>query len=262
MKSLQQYIFEFNKAVPNELFKRQLEKEFPNMFDIKNSYCVGDPSEGIYTLELKCDDHTAYKLTHKDDTEFKRFVKKFGYHFSEVIIDGDNTYIVVEPDKANEVTNKIYNKYNGIVYHVARKIKGSRTIHKEHSDIITLFTNIENDIISKGLIPKQPNNTSRVNKYRKASKDRIKNAEALLPYRDFDEPKVYCFFADKDNINDEIELLAGVLGIDDDNLTILKIDLNKLDYKITFYKDTYYNTSDSWVYTYSPIDPKCITKIK
>lgn len=142
-------------------------------------------------------------------------------------------YELLSPRISEDMSDKIYNESNGIVYHICPNY-------------------VVNKILENGLRPKGGKNS-------KIYKNRVYHPKSIYVIFDKVDNDIKDYFKqeiENDKITNEYD--NNVLS--DNNVTILKIDLNKYNRKLKFYKDTL--GGKSFVYTKEYIPPQCISIYK
>jgi len=165
-------------------------------------------------------------IVYKDNIDFTKDPKFISllnlYNYFITYIDYDNKEIHLEPNIPDDETNYIYDKCNGMVFH------------------ITLKNIYETKIKKYGLKPK------------------------TASYRKYPERVFVTTGENKKDIEDNIEFVKQILKEDviytEDNIIVLKIDLNKYKNKITLYKDNGMMNKSFWTSEYIP--PYCIEIFK
>lgn len=164
------------------------------------------------------------------NSEYQSLLNLYNYYESKNI---DNKIITLSPRISEDMSDKVYNESNGIVYHICPNY-------------------VVNKILENGLRPKGGKNS-------KIYKNRVwhpKSIYVIFNKVDNDTKKYFKQEIENDKITNEYD--NNVLS--DNDVTILKIDLNKYDRKLKFYKDTL--GGKSFVYTREYIPPQCITVYK
>lgn len=168
-----------------------------------------------------------FDITNK---EYQSLLNLYNYYESKNI---DNKIITLSPRISEDMSDKVYNESNGIVYHVCPNY-------------------VVNKILENGLRPKGGKNS-------KIYKNRIWHPKSIYVIFDKVDNNTKNYFKreiENDKITNEYD--NNVLSNND--VTILKIDLNKYDRKLKFYKDTL--GKKSFVYTKEYIPPQCISIYK
>lgn len=137
----------------------------------------------------------------------------FGYFIADMHHENSSVcYIIESRFGLSEVSEQIYNEYNGIVYHITNE-----------------------------------NNLAKILKYGLYSKS--KNKKVIHPER--------IYFTINNDIN-ELSKLGNELYPNSDYV-ILKVDLNKNNFKCRLFVDPAYSIYGC--FTYENINPKCISII-
>lgn len=237
MKNLVDYILEFNNALSNKKIIQEIDrfinKEYKS--DIEECDIEYEPTNNdISNIRIFISGDNASDLINKlyKNKSFKDYLYARKWYITKH--NANTGLIIIEPIDANDITDKIYKDFNGIVYH------------------ITLSKNVKT-ILNTGLRPKQGNSDFRL----------FDDNGHIYVYmsNDFEE---LCNIT-KSIINDK-----KLSNRKDDykwstyNISVLKIDLNKINStQIIFYKDTYYFSSEvrNAAYTKYKIPAKCITDV-
>lgn len=237
MKNLVDYILEFNNALSNKKIIQEIDKFINKEYksDLEKCDIDYDPTDSdISNIRIFIDGDNAAEFVNKlyKDKAFKDYLYARKWYITKHNIN--TGLIIIEPIDANNITDKIYKDFDGIVYH------------------ITLSKNVKT-ILNTGLRPKQGNNDFRLFD---------------------DNGHIYVYMSNnfrelcnitKSIINDKI--LSN--GKDGDkwsiyNISVLKIDLNKIkNTQIIFYKDTFYFSNEvrNAAYTKYKIPAECITDV-
>lgn len=180
-----------------------------------------------YTKNIRIKFKTEFDNTNK---EYISLLNLYNYYESK---NTDNIIITLSPRISEDMSNKVYEDSKGIVYHICPNY-------------------VVDKILKYGLRPKGGKNS-------KIYKNRVWHPKS-----------VYVMFGSVDNyikeyFKREIEKDKITTEYDDNILnsnevTILKIDLNKYNRKLKFYKDTL--GGKQFVYTKEYIPPQCISIYK
>ena len=163
------------------------------------------------------DSLTLYNIL--NDDKFWSTLRLYNY-YDKIINDTENEVsIILEPYKPQDITNKIYDEFNGIIYHVT-----SKEIYLDH-------------IKNKAIIPKwkMPNNHSKI----------------------FRDGRIF-FIANNDDkkAQKQLQSLANLKNIQDP--IVLKINLKEYRNKLRFRIDSSAFGYDAY-FTEEPIPDFCIT---
>lgn len=167
-----------------------------------------------------------------NDIEFKSLLNLMNYYvkYKSISNISNNHTIIIEPYKPTKITNKIYDKFNGVVYHLTSK------------------KSYENIIKKGGLIP------HKIDFHTFGFKSKTEHR-----YR----PHLLYFFYCNDNVLQFAnEIKKQINHNDEDKLVLLKINLNKYQYKVNIYADPANSKEMNACYTYEFIPKKCIEDIK
>ena len=180
-----------------------------------------------YTKNIRIKFKTEFDNTNK---EYQSLLNLYNYYEAK---NTDNIIITLSPRISEDMSDKVYEDSKGIVYHICPNY-------------------VVDKILEYGLRPKGGKNS-------KIYKNRIWHPKS-----------VYVMFGDIDNntkeyFKREIEKDKITTEYDDnilnsDEVTILKIDLNKYNRKLKFYKDTL--GGKQFIYTKEYIPPQCISIYK
>lgn len=168
-----------------------------------------------------------FDITNK---EYQSLLNLYNYYESKNI---DNKIITLSPRISEDMSDKVYNESNGIVYHICPNY-------------------VVDKILENGLRPKGGKNS-------KIYKNRVWHPKSIYVIFDKVDNNTKNYFKreiENDKITNEYD--NNVLSNND--VTILKIDLNKYDRKLKFYKDTL--GGKSFIYTKEYIPPQCISVYK
>lgn len=171
-----------------------------------------------------------YNEFDKSNSEYQSLLNLYNYYESKNI---DNKIITLSPRISEDMSDKVYNESNGIVYHICPNY-------------------VVNKILENGLRPKGGKNS-------KIYKNRVWHPKSIYVIFDKVDNNTKNYFKqeiENDKITNEYD--NNVLSNND--VTILKIDLNKYDRKLKFYKDTL--GGKSFIYTKEYIPPQCISIYK
>lgn len=159
--------------------------------------------------------------------ELIQLMNFFNYYFSSVRRYKDDVWeILVEPKYSEKVTDEVYNKYNGVLYHITNK------------------DNVER-ILKRGLQLKGNKNLYRYIEPR---------INFILGEGDELKDRINKIIQQKGYNKDDAVVLKIDLSVGDKN------QHNKSSYYIDFYKDLFYK--EGWsVYTYGLIHPRFISKL-
>lgn len=155
----------------------------------------------------------------EEDKEFIDLLQFYGYYITQK----KDTYLIIVPTYPENVSDFVYKKNNGILYH---------------------FTSGKyvDEILNKGLRIKKA-------KYRE------------YPERIYLYSCGYKKLKDIDNVEKFINKVVNQFDMKRYGLSVFKIDLNKINgSNIEFYTDEYMD-EEAAVFTYNNIPSKCITKI-
>lgn len=193
--------------------------------------------EYIFKIELikTSDIVNSIRITFKKEFDitnkkYQSLLNLYNYYESKNI---DNKIITLSPRISEDMSDKVYNGSNGIVYHVCPNY-------------------VVDKILENGLRPKGGKNS-------KIYKNRVWHPKSIYVIFDKVDNNTKNYFKqeiENDKITNEYD--NNVLSNND--VTILKIDLNKYNRKLKFYKDTL--GSKSFVYTKEYIPPQCISICK
>ena len=164
------------------------------------------------------------------NAEYQSLLNLYNYYESKNI---DNKIITLSPRISEDMSDKVYNESNGIVYHICPNY-------------------VVNKILENGLRPKGGKNS-------KIYKNRVWHPKSIYVIFNKVDNNTKNYFKqeiENDKITNEYD--NNVLSNND--VTILKIDLNKYDRKLKFYKDTL--GGKSFIYTKEYIPPQCISIYK
>ncbi len=142
-------------------------------------------------------------------------------------------YESLSPRISEDMSDKVYNEANGIVYHICPNY-------------------VVNKILENGLRPKGGKNS-------KIYKNRVWHPKSIYVIFDKVDDDIKNYFKEEIE-NDKITNEYDNNVLTDNDVTILKIDLNKYGRKLKFYKDTL--GGKSFVYTKEYIPPQCISIYK
>jgi hypothetical protein len=198
----------------NKKFKKYIFKiELINTSDIVNSIRIKFKKE--------------FDITNK---EYQSLLNLYNYYESKNI---DNKIITLSPRISEDMSDKVYNESNGIVYHVCPNY-------------------VVDKILENGLRPKGGKNS-------KIYKNRVWHPKSIYVIFDKVDNDIKNYFK-KEIENDKITNEYDNNVLSNNDVTILKIDLNKYDRKLKFYKDTL--GGKSFIYTKEYIPPQCISIYK
>lgn len=164
------------------------------------------------------------------NSEYQSLLNLYNYYESKNI---DNKIITLSPRISEDMSDKVYNESNGIVYHICPNY-------------------VVDKILENGLRPKGGKNS-------KIYKNRVWHPKSIYVIFDKVDNNTKNYFKqeiENDKITNEYD--NNVLS--DNDVTILKIDLNKYNRKLKFYKDTL--GGKSFIYTKEYIPPQCISIYK
>ena len=164
------------------------------------------------------------------NSKYQSLLNLYNYYESKNI---DNKIITLSPRISEDMSDKVYNESNGIVYHICPNY-------------------VVNKILENGLRPKGGKNS-------KIYKNRVWHPKSIYVIFDKVDNNTKNYFKqeiENDKITNEYD--NNVLSNND--VTILKIDLNKYDRKLKFYKDTL--GEKSFIYTKEYIPTQCISIYK
>ena len=173
------------------------------------------------------------KFYNKFDTsniEYQSLLNLYNYYESKNV---DNKIITLSPRISEDMSDKVYNEANGIVYHICPNY-------------------VVNKILENGLRPKGGKNS-------KIYKNRVWHPKSIYVIFDKVNDDIKNYFKEEIE-NDKITNEYDNNVLTDNDVTILKIDLNKYDRKLKFYKDTL--GGKSFVYTKEYIPLQCISIYK
>ena len=162
--------------------------------------------------------------------EYQSLLNLYNYYESKNI---DNKIITLSPRISEDMSDKVYNESNGIVYHICPNY-------------------VVDKILENGLRPKSGKNS-------KIYKNRVwhpKSIYVIFNKVDNDTKNYFKQEIENDKITNEYDNTV----LSNNDVTILKIDLNKYDRKLKFYKDTL--GGKSFIYTKEYIPPQCISIYK
>lgn len=198
----------------NKKFKEYIFKiELINTSDIVNSIRIKFKKE--------------FDITNK---EYQSLLNLYNYYESKNI---DNKIITLSPRISEDMSDKVYNESNGIVYHICPNY-------------------VVNKILENGLRPKGGKNS-------KIYKNRVWHPKSIYVIFDKVDNNTKNYFKQEIE-NDKITNEYDNNDLSNNDVTILKIDLNKYDRKLKFYKDTL--GGKSFIYTKEYIPPQCISIYK
>ena len=179
-----------------------------------------------YTKNIRIKFKTEFDNTNK---EYISLLNLYNYYESK---NTDNIIITLSPRISEDISNKVYEDSKGIVYHICPNY-------------------VVDKILKYGLRPKEGKNS-------KIYKNRVWHPKS-----------VYVIFGSVDNMkeyfkteinNDKITTEYDDNILNSDEVTILKIDLNKYNRKLKFYKDTL--GGKQFIYTKEYIPAFCISLYK
>jgi len=156
-----------------------------------------------------------------EDIYIKKQLDFFGYYITEKI--DKNLIIYIEPNFGTKCTKFVYDKCNGLIFHVTNK---------------SIF---ENKIKYKGLKPKIGN---------------------IKKYRYFKERIFLICGETVDEIIDNIELIIDQKGYRKDDYIILMIDLKENKYNVDFYYDPSEDNWHNCIYCNAYFPYEYITEIR
>lgn len=180
-----------------------------------------------YTKNIRIKFKTEFDNTNK---EYISLLNLYNYYESK---NTDNIIITLSPRISEDMSNKVYEDSKGIVYHICPNY-------------------VVDKILKYGLRPKGGKNS-------KIYKNRVwhpKSVYVMFGSVDNDIKEYFKREIEKDKITTEYD--DNVLNSDE--VTILKIDLNKYNRKLKFYKDTL--GGKQFIYTKEYIPPQCISIYK
>lgn len=219
----QQLLYEsLLKSYDTKKFANVLNKKFKEyIFKIE----LIKTSDIVNSIRIKF--NKEFDITNK---EYQSLLNLYNYYESKNI---DNKIITLSPRISEDMSNKVYNEANGIVYHICPNY-------------------VVNKILENGLRPKGGKNS-------KIYKNRIWHPKSIYVIFNKVDNDIKDYFKqeiENDKITNEYD--NNVLS--DNDVIILKIDLNKYDRKLKFYKDTL--GEKSFIYTKEYIPPQCISIYK
>ena len=219
----QQLLYEsLLKSYDTKKFANVLNKKFKEyIFKIE----LIKTSDIVNSIRIKF--NKEFDITNK---EYQSLLNLYNYYESKNI---DNKIITLSPRISEDMSDKVYNESNGIVYHICPNY-------------------VVDKILENGLRPKGGKNS-------KIYKNRVwhpKSIYVIFDKADNDTKNYFKREIENDKITNEYD--NNVLSNND--VTILKIDLNKYDRKLKFYKDTL--GGKSFVYTKEYIPQQCISIYK
>lgn len=162
------------------------------------------------------------------NVEYQSLLNLYNYYEAKNI---DNKIITLAPRISEDMSDDVYNDSNGIIYHMCPSYLADK-------------------ILKYGLRPKGGKNS-------KIYRNRVWHPKAVYVIFNKIDDDVKKYFQ-KEIKNDRIPNEYDVLKNND--MTVLKIDLNKYGRKLKFYKDTL--GGKSFVYTKEFIPPQCISVYK
>ena len=164
------------------------------------------------------------------NVEYQSLLNLYNYYESKNV---NNKIITLSPRISEDMTDKVYNESNGIVYHICPNY-------------------VVDKILENGLRPKGSKNS-------KIYKNRVWHPKAIYVIFGNIDNDVKDYFKqeiENDKITNEYD--DNILKSND--VTILKIDLNKYSRKLKFYKDTL--GGNQFIYTKEYIPSFCISIYK
>lgn len=171
-----------------------------------------------------------YDEFNTSNSEYQSLLNLYNYYESKNI---DNKIITLSPRISEDMSDKVYNESNGIVYHICSNY-------------------VVDKILENGLRPKGGKNS-------KIYKNRVWHPKSIYVIFDKVDNDIKDYFK-KEIENDKITNEYDNTVLSNNDVTILKIDLNKYDRKLKFYKDTL--GGKSFIYTKEYIPPQCISIYK
>ena len=179
------------------------------------------------TKNIRIEFYNEFDTTNK---EYQPLLNLYNYY---ELKNTDNKIITLAPRISEDMSDKVYNKSNGIVYHICPNY-------------------VADKILENGLRPKGGKNS-------KIYKNRVWHPKSVYVIFDKIDNDIKDFFK-KEIENDKISNEYDNNILKNNDVTVLKIDLNKYNRKLKFYKDTV--GGNSFVYTKEYIPPQCISIYK
>ena len=210
------------KSYDHKKLINALNKKFKN--DIHKIYQI--PANDILK-SIVIEFYDKFDTTNK---EYQSLLNLYNYYEAD---NDKNKIITLSPMISEDMSNKVYEDSKGIVYHICPNY-------------------VIDKILKYGLRPKGGKNS-------KIYKNRVwhpKSIYVIFGSVDNDIKEYFKREIEKDKITTEYD--DNVLNSDE--VTILKIDLNKYNRKLKFYKDTL--GGKQFVYTKEYIPPHCISVYK
>lgn len=210
------------KSYDTKKLANTLNKKFKN--DIHKIYQI--PTNDILK-SIVIEFYDKFDTTNK---EYRSLLNLYNYYEAKNI---NNKIITLSPRISEDMSNKVYEDSKGIVYHICPKY-------------------VTENILKNGLRPKGGKNS-------KIYKNRVwhpKSVYVIYGDIDYNIKEYFKREIEKDKITTEYDDKI----LNSDEVTILKIDLNKYDRKLKFYKDTL--GVKQFVYTKEYIPPFCISLYK
>lgn len=216
------YLFE---TLNHSWDSQKLVNELNKISNIKKVNYV-NPKHKITQFEIIYNNYEEInKLLNND--KFWSLIRLYNYYIKTVV--EDNNSIILEPYKPEDITNKIYNDLNGIIYHITTKQK--------------YISSIKN----KELAPKW-----------KGEWDKLKNK----PFNIWRDGRIF-FIGDNDEkkVRQQLTSIKNTSSkLRNEEYIILKINLNKYKNKLRFRIDSSAYGYESY-FTEEPIPDFCITPI-
>ena len=191
----------------------------------------------IERIDIISFDRLTKNIRIKFNTEFDNTNKEYIsllnlYNYYEAK-NTDNIIITLAPRISEDMSNKVYEDSKGIVYHICPSY-------------------VVNKILKYGLRPKGGKNS-------KIYKNRVWHPKSVYVMFGSVDNNIKEYFKTEIN-NDKITTEYDDNILNSDEVTILKIDLNKYNRKLKFYKDTL--GGKQFIYTKEYIPPQCISIYK
>ena len=186
-------------------------------------------SDVINSIRIEFSD----KTFNFDNAKYKSLLNLYNYYESSHILVSNYIVVTLSPYVSEDKTNDVYELSKGIVYHICPKYVTSK-------------------ILEYGLRPKGGKNS-------KLYTNRLWHPKSIYVLYDEIDNDIIEYFKNEIN-NEQISNEYNKHKLDLNDIDILKIDLNKYNRKIRFYKDTL--GDKKFVYTKEYIPPFCLSLYK